>query len=450
MYDKKQWLRQAEIVSRVLENAPDFDKDYLLPPEEFTQRQEKVWAMLRAEGYDCGVVYSDEHYCGDVPYLAGNNNIIVEPVAAVLGRQGLFFIAGLESGIVAEQFCHRSRVKIRKVDIIRVDEPDYPQGLLTPEDIIREACGGTPKNIAMLTTRGIFPLGLYNRLAALVGAKNVADISEKYYAVKFEKSDREMRLIEESSRIADVMLEGMLRILSPGLRESQVAQWGYAIANELGADALGFEIMVTTGKNNRTIVARATNAVINEGDVVHIGVSPKRDGLCGAERASVVCVKDPSGVPHDYKVWMSFLKDAFNYAAETFADIAKKNAPGSEHEKRMIAFYDDRTPGLEKELGINLPNFSELKGYVTSHNTGYTECQEFYGALSQSFDKPCARQMALMLDVGVKGFADTWDDVVVEGLDYLVIEKTFGKFGNEVRVFNKLPLDLQYLVGEAF
>ncbi len=30
------------------------------------------------------------------------------------------------------------------------------------------------------------------------------------------------------------------------------------------------------------------------------------------------------------------------------------------------------------------------------------------------------------------------------------MEKTTGKFGNEVRVLNKLPVDLQYLVGEAF
>ena len=81
MFNSEIWKRQANIVCDVLQKAPAFDKNFLLPASEFTARQQKVWTMLQKEGFDCGVVYSDEHYCGDVPYLAGNTNIIVEPVA---------------------------------------------------------------------------------------------------------------------------------------------------------------------------------------------------------------------------------------------------------------------------------------------------------------------------------------------------------------------------------
>ena len=94
MFDSSVWTKQAEIIRSVLEKAPSFDKDYRLPPEEFARRQDRVREMLKAEGYDCGIVYSDEHYCGDVPYLCGNNNIIVEPIAAVISQTGLYFIAG--------------------------------------------------------------------------------------------------------------------------------------------------------------------------------------------------------------------------------------------------------------------------------------------------------------------------------------------------------------------
>ena len=55
-----------------------------------------------------------------------------------------------------------------------------------------------------------------------------------------------------------------------------------------------------------------------------------------------------------------------------------------------------------------------------------------------------------MLDVGLKGFYDTWTDVAIPGLDYIVIEKTAGKFGDQVRILNRLPVDLQQFVGEAF
>lgn len=444
------WRKQAEIISKVLEGAEAFDPGYLLPREEFLNRQQKVWSMLEKEGAECGIVYSDEHYCGDVPYLAGNNNIIVEPIAAVLGKNGLYFIAGLESGIVAEQFCHRSDVRIRKTDILKIGSEDYPEGILTPEQIIEEACGGKPRNIAVLTTKGIFPVGLYTALEQYVGREQILDLSENYYKIKYEKSDREMRLIEESCKISDVMLEGMIRVLRPGLRECQVAQWGYSIAAELGADAMGFDVMVTTGKNNRTIVGRATNAVIQEGDVVHIGVAPKRDGLCGAQRASVFCVRSPQQIPAQQRIWMNFLEEAFSYAVEVYQEIAKKDLPGNVHEKKMILFYEEKAAELEKMTGIPLRNFSKQKGYVTSHNSGYTECQEFYGALDTGFEGKCARQMVLMLDVGLKGFGDCWDDIVIPGLDYLVIEKTTGKYDKEVRVLNRLPVNLQYLVGEAF
>lgn len=450
MFDKEIWLKQAEIVADVLAKAPEIDKDFRIPSEEFINRQKKVWEMLKAEGVDCGVVYSDQHYCGDVPYLAGDNNIIVEPIAAVLGENGLYFIAGLEAGIVAEQFCHRSGVKIRKVDLVNVANENYPGDLLRPETIIEEACGKKPKNIALLTTKGVFPVALFSCLENMVGRENIIDLSKKYYRIKYAKSDVEMRLIEESTKIADVMVEGMLRILRPGLTETQVAQWGYAIARELGAEDLGFDVMVTTGKNNKTIVAKASNAVIHEGDIVHIGASPKRDGLCGAARVSVMCVKSPDQVTEHYKVYMDFLEKAYLYSVEVFEKIAKENLKACEHEKAMIEFYRDHTSEMEEKLGFKISNFETLKGYVTSHNTGYTECQEFYGALACDFDEYCEDQMAIMLDAGLKGFYDTWDEIALPDLDYIVLERTVGKFGNKIRVFNSLPLNVQEFVGEAF
>ncbi len=451
MFDKTSWARQAQIIASVLERAPSFDKDYRLPPQEFQRRQQAVWAMLEREGADCGIVWSDEHYCGDVPYLAGNDNLIVEPVAAVLGRNGLFFIAGLESGIVAEQYCHRSGVQIRKVDILRVGRPDYPAGLTTPAQIVEEACGGTPGKIALLTAEGVFPLGLYRSLARDFGPEHICDLSERYYEIKYEKSDLEMALIEESCRISDVMLEGMLRVLRPGLTETQVAQWGYAIAHELGVEEMGFRIMVTAGKNNRTIVAHASNSVIQEGDVVHIGVAPKRDGLNGAQRASVQCVRDPSQADPVHRVWMEFLEGAFRFAVDKFQEIARQGLPGCLHEQAMIDYYQSQVPLLETRTGLRLPaGFSGLKGYVTTHNSGYTECQELYGAFSPDFRRPAARQMVMMVDVGLQGFGKDWSDVQIPGLDYLVLEKTLGKFGTEARVLNRLPLDLQPLVGEGF
>jgi len=55
-----------------------------------------------------------------------------------------------------------------------------------------------------------------------------------------------------------------------------------------------------------------------------------------------------------------------------------------------------------------------------------------------------------MLDVAIRGVGSKWDDIVIPGLDYLVVEKTLGKFGPEVEVLTKLPINVQHLVGKVY
>lgn len=447
MFDKNNWMKQAEIVSKVLEKAPSFEKGYMLPAEEFKTRQENVWNMLKQKGYDCGIVYSDEHYCGDVPYLAGNNNIIVEPIGAVLGEKGLYLMAGPESAIVAQQFCPRSGAKIRVMDILNLGTGQADKNLSMPAAIVMEACGKKPEKIAILSSKVFFPVGLYQELSEQLPQTVIDDLSEEYYKIKYNKSKSELRLIEESCRISDVMIEAMARILAPGLTEAQVAQWGYAVANELGADEQGFKIMVMSGESNKTMIGRATNKVIREGEVVSIGVAPKRDGLCGAQRISVVCVKDPAEISNQHMVLMKFLEEAFWFSVEEFERIVKEKLPGNTHEKSMIQYYKDREEEIGKKLGISISQFSELKGYVTSHNSGYTECQEMYGALSEKFKDELPENMVLMMDVGLKGYGEDWNQTRIPGLDYLVVEKTLIKEGEHVRVLNQLPANVQEFVG---
>jgi hypothetical protein len=51
-----------------------------------------------------------------------------------------------------------------------------------------------------------------------------------------------------------------------------------------------------------------------------------------------------------------------------------------------------------------------------------------------------------MLDVAIRGVGNRWDEVVIPGLDYIVVEKTLGKEGSVVEVLNKLPVNVQHLV----
>ena len=42
-----------------------------------------------------------------------------------------------------------------------------------------------------------------------------------------------------------------------------------------------------------------------------------------------------------------------------------------------------------------------------------------------------------------------WNDVIIPGMDYVVVEKTPGKYGKEVKVLTELPVNLQEFVGKV-
>ena len=79
----------------------------------------------------------------------------------------------------------------------------------------------------------------------------------------------------------------------------------------------------------------------------------------------------------------------------------------------------------------------------------YTEAYEFYGAITLQSDNPLGNQIVNMLDIAIRGIGNRWDEVNIPGLDYVVVEKTLGKYGRDVRVLNQLPVNVQHLVGQA-
>ena len=446
MFDLKEWNKQANIVGDILAKAPKFDKSVRIDKAEFQLRSKKVYEALKAQGFDGGIVYSDEHYHGDVPYLGGNNNISVEPVAGLVGKNGFAILAGLEGCYVAEQLSKRSGCRVARVEMLKLADEEYPVEADRLEDVAEEICDGKPKRLALLTPRSVMPVSVFEWFEDYVGKGNLVDAQEIYYKIKYEKSDMEMKLTRQAAKISDFMIEGMLSVMKPGMLQTQVAQWGYTIASELGAEELGFDVMVTSGEDNRSIVGKALNRPIMEGDFVHLGAGPMVDGLTACERCSVVCTKSGGKLTDTQEYWLSFVEDAYRVGLEAFIDVAKNNLPAKLQEQALVDYFEGRREEVSRRMGKNI-DLAMLKPYTGTHNAGYTECQEFYGAITLNSHEPMGNQIVTMLDVAARGFGSTWDDVIIPEFDYILVEKTLGKFGNRVEVFNDLPIRLQHLVG---
>ena len=442
-----QWRQEAATVARVLERAPSVGKDVRVGGPEFKRRRDKAVEALQGRGLDVGIVYSDEHYNGDVPYLGGNTNVAVEPVAGAVGPGGFHIMAGLEGGYVAEQLAGRSGCAVHKVEMLKLADEEYPVEAEDVWDVICEAAGKTPERIGILTPLEVLPASVYNYLAGLVGgAQNLVNAQEAYYRIKYEKSDREMELVGQASLICDVMLEGMLAVMKPGMLETQVASWGYLIAREMGAEEMGWDILVTANEANRTLIGKALNRPINRGDYVHVGVAPKCDGLTACERVSVVMVDEPSEITEDQRFWFEFVEGAFRVGLEAYENVAHNNLPARLQEQALVDYFQSREHEVSKRIGRKV-DLEKQKPYTGTHNAGYTECQEFFGAITLQSQEPLGEQIVTMLDVAIRGIGSRWDDVVIPGMDYLVVEKTLGKFGRRVEVLNKLPINVQHLVG---
>lgn len=446
MFNVREWSKQANIIADILAKAPNFDKSMRVERSEFERRQNELYKRLKAKGFDGGIVYSDEHYHGDVPYLGGNTNISVEPVAGIIGVNGFSILAGLEGCYVAEQLSPRSGCKVGRVEMLKLADEEYPVEVDRMEDVVEAMCGGKPKRLAVLTHRSVIPVAIFEWFENYVGKGNLVDAQEIYFKLKYEKSDIEMALTRQAAKISDYMIEGMLAVMKPGMLETQVAQWGYTIASELGVEEMGFDVMVTSGEANRSIVGKALNRPIMEGDFVHLGVGPAVDGLTACERCSVVCNPAGKKLNESQEYWLSFVEDAYRVGLEAFRNVAENGLPARLQEQALVDYFESRRREVSNRIGKEI-DLAMLKPYTGTHNAGYTECQEFFGAITLNSNEPLGNQIVMMLDVAARGFGSTWNEVIIPEFDYILVEKTLGKFGKKVEVLNELPIRLQHLVG---
>ena len=447
-----QFREEGELVARVLETTPTVEKHFEVSREEFEARQLRVAEALQERGLAVGIVFSDEHYCGDVPYLGGNTNVTIEQVAGAIGSNGFHIVAGLEGGYIAEQLADRAGAKVHKVELLQLADEKYPIRAERLEDVLEQAAGGqSVDRIGLLTPRQVIPDGLVRYLEDLVGRDNVVDAQDLYYRIKYEKSDAEMRLIADANVVADAMMRAMLAVLKPGMLETQVAGWAYLVGKELGSEENGWDVMVGANEANRTLIGKALNRPIREGDYVHLGVAPKRDGLNACLRRSVIAVNDPVEVPRfqpDAPYWFRMVEDAYQVGYAKYVEVAEKSLPAKLQEQALVDFFASRSDEVAERIGRPI-DLSMLKPYTGTHNAGYTECQEFYGAITLESDDPLGHQIVTMLDVALRGVGDRWDDVIIPGFDFVVVENTLGKFGTRVECFNQVPINVQSLIGSA-
>ena len=164
-------------------------------------------------------------------------------------------------------------------------------------------------------------------------------------------------------------------------------------------------------------------------------------------RVSLVFSPRPRVQPtRDQRYWFNLVHEAYRVGYDAYVDIAAHRRPARLQEQALVEFFRAKTDEVNQRFGLRVDDLSRFKPYTGTHNSGYTECQEFFGAITLESEEPLGRQIVTMLDVALRGIGNYWNDVRLPGFDYLVVENTLGKSGTKVETFNKLPIDVQELV----
>jgi len=478
-------LRKLEII---VENSPGIDRRFSIPKDEFVERRRKTWKALNEQDtIDVAFAFSDEHYSGDVPYLGGNINYSIEQVAFGLGPDPYTsgIIAGFEGVYIAGQLAKRAGIMVYPTESLQLADEKYPVEGFAFKDILERIAGKKVNRIGLLTPRQVIPDGVVTCLEEIVGKDNVINTQLPFQKIKNIKSTNEMKLIEDAGYVTSLALRAMLAVMEPGMDETEVAAFGDMLAKWMGCERQGFQTMVGSDKACVTMIGPALNRQIIANEYIHLGTSYKRDGLTACCRRSLFTSNDGITSYRDY--FRKIVEQGFIVGFNAYVDISEYNKPAKLQELALVDFFNSKTDetiemvqseygtkaavlfkeNLFKEIPGIVTGLARMKPYTGTHNAGYTECQEFFGAITLESEEPLEHQVVTMLDVALRGRGSKWigDEFVqiIPGFDYWVVEDTLGKYGTivknltgelqpggkTVKGIGKIPVNVQSLAGNV-
>ena len=436
-------MKMQTIEKIILEYLPLVRRDFEIVRKEYRKRWAKVQKEMAAKGYDLAYACGSELDRSDAAWLAGIFDPIIERYGVLIPAKGRPVVtAGSEGGHVIENCLEASGAGVAILREFQLSDEDYRFAKFgSLEEVVGSLVPykpGKAVKIAVFSSGQFIPHDHVIMLQGRFGSDNVIFDTDLLRRIKYEKSAAELRLIGMANIIADAAFLGMLAVLKPGLRELDVAAAADYVMKRLGAGRTGFPTIVTSGSRGRSVIGPATNRVIKKGEFVSLGVSPTFNGYHGIMRRTM---KAGAAWTGSERKFMNALEGLYHSVIKAAVEAARSGRPSSFIDQKGKA-YLAKTKLADKHGRRLTPR----EPYTFIHNTGCSECQEGFGAVTPYTDEPLGKSVALMIDVAFMGFDEKKD--LVFPIEYAVIEDSFWKKGREIGVYNQMPLCVQDFVGK--
>ncbi|MBR2426666.1 MAG: aminopeptidase P family protein [Lentisphaeria bacterium] len=308
---------------------------------ECDARMANVRKILEAKNLDLALVYYDELNIANGWYLTGWCPQF-ESGAVLVPRNGTpLLLGGPESEPFAKQ---DSAVKeTRNFPVFMVPDEEYPAATIIDFPKLFAELNqtiGTVKRIGIVGADQM-PYGCRMQIEAGFAGVEIVDITGEYLNLRYHKSAWEIEQMRAAFKLADLSYDAMKEMIQVGNTEIQVAAAGEYAARSRGATGFGFTAIVGSGIRGNAVVPTATTKVMQDGELVMIGLSPKVQGCTGVMGDAL-----PANGKYSAKQieCMKYLREAFCLTK----DMLKVGLSGKEIDAPARAYF--KKHGFEKYL----------------------------------------------------------------------------------------------------
>jgi len=245
---------------------------------EFKTRISRIQDELVKRKLDAMLVYGDEYRKENLRYVC-NFWPIFERAACFIPRKGNPILAGAPEGeLYAREMSVWDDVRnIREFACVSVPEViNYPLANFSSFKIILGEVLAGGKTLGIVGLRDM-PAFVLERIKNAVTNLQIIDVAEIIMELRIIKSADEITCLREAGRQACLGYRALLETAVPGNTETMAAGAAEGAARKAGAEDINFTVF-GSGKRAETIIGRATQKIIKDGDMIMAALAVQYEG----------------------------------------------------------------------------------------------------------------------------------------------------------------------------
>lgn len=247
---------------------------------EHGARIEKVKEVLERNNLDFGFVYYDEFNLANGWYLTAWCPQF-ESGAVLVPRVGEPVILG---GPESEPFAKLDSAirETRNLPVFMVPDEEYPNAtIISFSELFHEISSGKKIARVGMVGAGQMPVSVYRQIEESFKGVELVDITDEFLQLRHVKSKWEIEQIRKAFSLSYESYKAMVEKVKPGAYEYEVAAAGEAAARAKGANNFAFKAIVGSGARSNAVVPTAGDKMMQEGEMVMLGLSPRWKGYAG-------------------------------------------------------------------------------------------------------------------------------------------------------------------------